>query len=346
MGGIDFSKGQSYDGTIIDGGFIYANGPENICNNLINTDAKGKCYVAIPLQSGKTYEAEFYKWNYSSKTIRIGIGIKNDSTTQQGSVTILKSAIMSGYVNESNPSQYIGADMCLSFMQSSLSTNVTIPVGTSGNPTQGFKALISQAVSGCKVINGRVRFRVNSGNLLKCKIFFVEDGSDWEKRAGLTSLISINDLNLYDEAFKVPKTYYEQGGSTGLYKYIQRYGPIGTEPQIFALGNGAGKVVTDKYNTDEFEEPEYTLPFERKGNMANWGIVYTFCGTNPNAKKVKLTPLGKKLPAVYVVKENGIWKKVTATQLSPATLTLTGGTTFWFILPGGNGGEVKIQYVE
>lgn len=231
--------------------------------------------------------------------------------------------------------------MTLEFLKSSKSQTVTVPVGTSS--TLGFTPLISTSVSGTKVINGRVRFKVNSGSSLQCKIFAVDASqADWKKRAGITAKISSADLNLIDPATN--KTYGSKSSATGVYSNIQRYGALDTSEYAFAMGKFSnGSVISANNNTNEFQNPTDTLPFSQNGNLGNYGIFYAFYGTNTNAKKVTLTPK-QSSSGRYVVKVNGTWVSTDASKTSPAKFTLTSGTSFWFVLPGGNYGDVSVQY--
>lgn len=343
MSGISFTKSKNYDGTNISGGFIYENGPENIGANLLDTSAHGRSFTAVKLSANNIYEAEFYNWNYSKKRIRIGIGIVNTSTSSTGSVTVLKSAIKASSVSTSNPSCNVGADMLVNFMNSSSSTTYTIPVNSSANATQGFKALINTTALNGQLIVGRVRFKVNSGANLKCKVFFVDDTYDtaWEKRAGWTNIISAADLKLSDPApgTRPDKTYGGGAYNTGLYPNIQRYGALSSGEYPIAMGEVLGNTVVDNLNSGEFEIPTDTLPFSKKGNLGNYGIVYALYGTNSGAKTVRLRPIQGN-PARYVVKIDGVWKKIEGS----VPFTLKGGTSFWFILAGGNYGNVGVSF--
>lgn len=333
---ISFSKKTSYDGTEINGGFIYENGPENIGSNLLNTAAKGRAFTAVPLTSGKIYEAEFYNWNYSNSSIYIGIGIKNTSSSAAGSVTILKS-----YADKGSSGIDVGPNVTLAFMKDSRSNSpITIPVNSSANTNQGFVALTYVKLSNKQIGNGRVRFKVNSGSSLQCKIFFVADGDGWEKRAGWTNIITSSDLALTDPN---GGTYSTHEYRTGLYSSVGRYAVLNTTEQTFAMGKVSGNKIVDDFNSEEFETPTNTLPFANKGNMGNYGIVYSFYGSNTNAKTVTLTPVQTD-KARYVVKVDGVWKIHNATKSSPAQFTLSNGTSFWFVLAGGNFGKVKVKF--
>lgn len=343
---ITMIPGKDYDGTTVDG-LIYQNGPENLHEDWFDTDAFGRAFTYIPLTAGKVYEVEFYNWNYTkTKTARLSFGIKNNSTTA-GQVTVLKQAIRVSAIGSGTPyvnSQYLGQEMTLAFMQDTRNDIVSIP-GNTGT-TQGFKSLLSGVVnrSPLQLINGRIRFRVNSGSSLYAKIFFVDSSKlEWEKFAGWTNLLSTADLNRIDSGGS--EKYIDQYMATGLYSNIKRGMSIpNTNPIQIAYGAKANNVIIDKYNTNEFETPTYPINV-RKGNLGNFGIVYTPYCSVATAKYFKITPKATTpKDGRYVIRENGIWKQANATPASPYKGTLTAGTSFWFVLAGGNTGDVEIVF--
>lgn len=342
---ITMIPGNDYDGSTING-LIYQNGPENIVSAWLDTAAFGRTFTYIPLTVGNVYEVEFYNWNYAGTGLRLGFGIKNNSATA-GQVTVLKQAIRAASMGTTYPdSQYLGQEMTLAFMQDTRNDIVSIP-GNTGT-TQGFKSLLSSTFTSGQLINGRIRFRVNSGTSLYAKVFFVDSSkSDWEKFAGWTNLLSAADLDIIDPGDPKGGKFKDQLMATGLYSNIKRGMSIpNTNPIQIALGtlNYTTNVVDDRYNTNEFETPTNTLTV-RKGNLGNYGIVYTpYCSVT-TARYFKITPVPVAAkPGRYVIKENGIWKQANATAASPYKGTLTSGTSFWFILAGGNTGDVEIVF--
>lgn len=341
---ITMIPGKDYDGTTVDG-LIYQNGPENIISNWITTTtAFGRAFTYVPLTVGKVYEVEFYNWNYTGTGLRLGFGIKNNSTVA-GQVTVLKQAIRASSIGSGTPyldSQYLGQEMTLAFMQDTRSDNVSIP-GNTGT-TQGFKSLLSSTLSNGQLIDGRIRFRVNSGASLYAKVFFVDSSkSEWEKFAGWTNLLSAADLDLIDPG--TSQKFNLQYMATGLYSNIKRGMSIpNTNPIQIAFGDTSNNVIIDKYNTNEFETPTYPINV-RKGNRGNYGIVYTPYCSVATAKYFKITPKASTPKnGRYVIRENGIWKQANATPTSPYKGTLTAGTSFWFVLAGGNTGDVEIVF--
>ncbi|MGG1659210.1 hypothetical protein [Brevibacillus sp. NRS-1366] len=338
---ITMSQTQNYDGTTVNA-FIYENGPENIDETWFDTAAYGRAFTYVQLIPGYIYEAEFYNWNWTNtKSVRLGIGIKNTSTTS-AQVTILKKAISKTDKLNPKPSNIIGSDMTVKFMKDTQSTPLSIPANSGA--TQGFKDLLSETIVRSELVNGRIRFRVDSGTSLYAKIYFVDSTkTDWEKFAGWTNLISQADLNRPDS--QKPQTYLSETSYTGVYQNVNRAFTVpNLNPVEIALGQKLNNKIVDLYNINEFETPSNTLPFVVNGNQGNYGIVYTPYCSVPNAKYFKLTP--KKIATIqrYVIKENGFWKIVDASQTSPYKGTLTGGTSFWFVLAGGNHGDVEIQF--
>jgi len=330
-----FTKSKEYDGTSIEG-FIYVNGMENIGANLLDTAAYGRAFTIIPLVAGKIYECGFYEWNYSGQAVHIGVGVKNESVTTPGSITILKKDIRTG--------SGCGSIMTTAFMQRNFNIQLTIPPRTTGNPTQGFTDLLSALVSGTTLVNRRIRFKVNSGENLFIKVYCVKDQTNWEKYAGWTNLISAEYVQKIDPATGQP--YNNSLSQTGLYQHIRRHVelPIGNNTVRFALGKIENNQVVDRYNIDEFESPIYTLPFPKNGNLGNYGIVYTFYYPVADAKYVAVTPQQVDIVQKYTMKINGIWQTVTASKSNPFSFELIGGNSFWFVLPGGSYGDVEIMF--
>ncbi|ACM61297.1 hypothetical protein B0S90_2556 [Caldicellulosiruptor bescii] len=332
---VTFTKSKEYDGTPIEG-FIYVNGMENIGANLLDSAAYGRAFTIIPLIVGKIYECEFYEWNYSGQAVHIGVGIKNESTTTPASITILKKDVRTG--------SGCGPIMTTAFMQSNFNIPLNIPPRITSNPTQGFTDLLSTLVSSTTLVNGRVRFKVNSGEKLFLKVYVVKDQPNWEKYAGWTNLISAEDLKKIDPATGQP--YDKSLSQTGLYQHIRRHVdlPVGNNTVRFAMGKIENNQVVDRYNIGEFESPIYPLPFSNNGNLGNYGIVYTFYYPEANAKYVTVTPQQVDIPQKYTLKINGIWQTVTASKSNPFSFELIGGNSFWFVLPGGSYGDVEISF--
>ena len=55
---LTINKVNSYDGSTIDGGLIWGDGPEGISAALLDTAAYGRALTNVKLTAGKTYEAE------------------------------------------------------------------------------------------------------------------------------------------------------------------------------------------------------------------------------------------------------------------------------------------------
>ena len=77
---LTINKVNSYDGSTIDGGLIWGDGPEGLSAALLDTAAYGRALTNVKLTAGKTYEAEYYLHNRTGTNVIMAICVKNTST--------------------------------------------------------------------------------------------------------------------------------------------------------------------------------------------------------------------------------------------------------------------------
>ena len=352
---LTINKVNSYDGSTIDGGLIWGDGPEGISAALLDTAAYGRALTNVKLTAGKTYEAEYYLHNRTGTNVIMAICVKNTSTSQSGSVTLLKSAMVNA------TSAIYKQGLMASCEKSSLNRTLTVNPATSAYSDQGCTALVNTGVLSNKYIsNARVRFKVNSGSDLRLKIIVVKYQSDWLKRAGWTNLVNAADLNQQNPLAASGTPYSASTSFTGLFSNVARnvtvpnlnpfrlcwggYNNMDGDPVSGSITVNSTRVI-DCYNSGEFEDPTNTLPFKRNGNKGNFGVVYAIYCSNANANYIRIKPT-RAQEGSYTVKINGIWQSVSATQSTPAKLALSGGHSIWFALTGGNTGDIELQFTQ
>ena len=312
---LTIKKTNSYEGNTIDGGLIWGDGPEGISAALLDTAAYGRALTNVKLTAGKTYEAEYYMHNRTGTNVVMAICVKNASTTQAGSVTLLKSAIAS------DTSTIYKKGMMASFEKSALSRTLTVNPATSAYSDQGCTALVNTGVLANKYIsNARVRFKVNSGSDLRLKIIVVKYQSDWLKRAGWTNLVNAADLAKQDPLAAAGTLYSAATSFTGLFANVARnvtvanlnpfrlcwggYNNMDGTPVSGTITANSTRVI-DCYNSGEFEDPSDTLPYKRNGNKGNFGVIYAIYCSNTNANYITMKPT-RADEGYFTVKVNGI----------------------------------------
>lgn len=348
---LNMTKTNSYEGNVIDGGLIWGDGPEGISAALLDTAAYGRALTNIKLTVGKTYEAEYYMHNCTGTNVIMAICVKNMSTSQSGSVTVLKSAVVNA------PKEIYKQGMMAAFEKNSQSHTLAVHPGTSAYTDQGCTSLVnSGSLTNSYISNARVRFKVNSGDNLYLKIVAVKYQSDWLKRAGWANVVNAADLEKADPLAKMIENgyiKYNEGASlTGLYANVARNVTApNLEPFHLCLGDhedtATGRRAIDKYNNGEFEDPTNTVAIRESCNQGNFGVVYAIYCSNANANYVTIKPAMDRCDnGSYTVKLNGVWQTVNATKTVPAKLKLIGGHSIWFALNGGNYGDIELQFTE
>ena len=99
---------------------------------MLDTAAYGRALTNVKLTAGKTYEAEYYLLNRTGTNVIMAICVKNTSTSQSGSVTLLKSAMVNAAdLKQQNPLAASGtpysASTSFTGLFPNVARNVTVP---------------------------------------------------------------------------------------------------------------------------------------------------------------------------------------------------------------------------
>ncbi|HEX9059956.1 MAG TPA: hypothetical protein VF941_07235 [Clostridia bacterium] len=331
---INMSYSQKYDDeTKIDGGYIFEDGPEGISDSFfkntkpgfipdgisINTKCSGRCFIEVPLDKGKVYEAAIYNWNHAQFDVRIGLGIHNLDNAK-GSITIYKKAtntksVIPKWTMEDaiesvskRKNLYVRAthvETMLAFLKASNNTTKTTSVPAIGElNNQGSLDIMSDEIGTGECFDGRIRFKVNSSNMY-AKVYCIKASEYKPKYIGYTMFLGDykESMNTQDPFDGNKRRYIQENNMTGLYKYVARDTTIDGNDYFTLCGGTRNSTSAAAF----YASNEYKPSDENKSKIVpDTGYKYVYSTIDNQCEKPVIDPYHGICPSTGILGNYGI----------------------------------------
>lgn len=294
--------------------FIYSNNPENIHSEGYSIMQK--------LDPKVNYDAEFYHWNYSGNTMRIGVIICNTNNTS--SKVKVYNHIASEKTSSGQSPYNVTAKMLANYWNGKGSSKYyTIPPNS-------VKFICFEDVTNANLAAGKVLFQPQSSNLY-CKIVAV-------KTTNINAAIGVP---------KLPDAHQTAGYFMHDTRYaVYDYNKANHHSFYLNLYKAVGNATS---NINEYED---AIKLINGGTIhdldGNFGITYYLKLKNCIGKKMTITPdwtschSNNSYSQNYTYFDGNSWKTLYFSNNSKKSITIT-NENFKFILPGGNTANILFE---
>lgn len=303
---------------------IYSNSPEVFSSSTLNSTYGGYT-ISQYLTPYQNYDAEYYHWNQTGSTLRIGVMICNTNNTSK-TVTVYSNNASAKTTSSSQRGSDVTAQMIADYWNGTgTATTYTIPANS-------VQFINYEDVSNGRVASGKVLFKTTSSGMY-CKV----------------ACVKTSNLN---QAINVPKCTYTAPTTTGVFDHDNRYAyyNYNTNSNHRFYTNMITYSSPASTNFNEYEDATYS---EATGSYydldGNYGVTYYVSLANCIGKTMTITPDWDSLDFYnitrdsYAIYDGSTWKAITIYDYQESySFTIT-SSTFKFFLPGGGTGNVKFE---
>ncbi len=303
---------------------IYSNSPEAFTSSSLNSSYGGYT-ISQYLTPYQNYDAEYYHWNQTGSTLRIGVMICNTNSTSK-TVTVYSNNASAKTTSASQRGADVAAQMIADYWNGA-GTATTYNI-----PAYSVQFINYEDVDNWRIASGKVLFKTTSSGMY-CKV----------------ACVKTSDLS---QAISVPKCTYVSPFTTAVFDHDNRYAyyNYNTNSNHRFYTNMLTYSSPANTNFNEHEDASYS---EATGSVydsdGNYGVTYYINLANCVGKTMTITPDWESLDFYgytrdsYAIYDGNTWKAITIYDYQESySFTIT-SNTFKFLLPGGGTGNVKFE---